>query len=148
MKLCGLVPNFYIHVSVTGLYITMIGPKHSKIHRQSDRGNTYVYINRSQIHKCKNRERGCAISCLGIFGFQFSLSVWSINKHLFFVAYFLFLNSFSTLTRAKGWRNQGDVIGGNCETIRRDCIGGRGGGGQMAEKKLVARNPIELKYVM
>jgi hypothetical protein len=33
MKLCGLVPNFYIHVSVSGLYILMIGPQtqYSKI---------------------------------------------------------------------------------------------------------------------
>ncbi len=34
MKLCCLVPNFYIHVSVSDLYILTIGP------RQTDRGNT------------------------------------------------------------------------------------------------------------
>jgi hypothetical protein len=27
MKLCGLVPNFYIHVSVSDLYIPTIGPQ-------------------------------------------------------------------------------------------------------------------------
>ncbi len=34
MKLLGLVPNFYIHVSVSDLYIPMIGP------RQTNRVNT------------------------------------------------------------------------------------------------------------
>ncbi len=43
MKLRGFVPNSYIHVSV------------------NDR-----YINRSQIHECRNCERGRAVSFLGI----------------------------------------------------------------------------------
>ncbi len=42
MKLCGLVPNFNIHVSVSDLhvYIPMIGPPILR----------WDYINRSQIH--------------------------------------------------------------------------------------------------
>ncbi len=36
MKLCSLVPNFYIHVSVSDVYIPMIGP------RQTDHGNIYI----------------------------------------------------------------------------------------------------------
>jgi hypothetical protein len=31
MKLCGLVPNFYIHVSVSNLYIPTIGHKYMTV---------------------------------------------------------------------------------------------------------------------
>jgi predicted small secreted protein len=50
MKLRFLVPNFYIHVSVSDLYIHTIGP------RQTDRGNTVYTVYHSQIHDCGNRE--------------------------------------------------------------------------------------------
>ncbi len=42
MKLCGLVPSFYIHVSVSDLYISTIGLPN--------------LLNRSQIHECRNWE--------------------------------------------------------------------------------------------
>ncbi len=53
MKLHGLVPNFYIRVSVSDLYILTIGPQtqYSKIG-----GPTMGYINRSQIYM--NAETG------------------------------------------------------------------------------------------
>ncbi len=48
MKLRGLVPNFYIHVSLSYLYIPTSGLKtqYSKIG-----GLIWEYINRSQIHE-------------------------------------------------------------------------------------------------
>jgi hypothetical protein len=45
MKLCGLDPNFYIHVSVTD--ILMIGPPIAFADRSRE------YVNRSQIHECR-----------------------------------------------------------------------------------------------
>ncbi len=47
MKLHGLVPNFYIHVSVSDLCIPMIGP------RQTDPGNIYIA---HRLHECGNWE--------------------------------------------------------------------------------------------
>ncbi len=61
---CSLVPNFYIHVSVSDLYIPTIGPQTqcSKI------GGPIVQMyNCAQIHECRNSERGRAVSFLGIF---------------------------------------------------------------------------------
>jgi hypothetical protein len=50
MKLRGLVPNSYIHVSVSGLFIPRIGlPIWLQQNRQT---NPWDYINRSQIHEC------------------------------------------------------------------------------------------------
>jgi hypothetical protein len=46
MKLRGLIPNFYIHVSVSDLYITTISPQ------QTDRGNIQI------IHRYMNVEIG------------------------------------------------------------------------------------------
>jgi hypothetical protein len=48
MKLCGLVSNFHIHVSLGNLYITTIGPPIllQKIGGPIDRGNT--------THECGN----------------------------------------------------------------------------------------------
>jgi hypothetical protein len=65
MKLRGLVPDFYIQVSVRYLYIPMIGPQrqYSKIGGPINHGN----INPLQIHECRNWERGLAVSFLGIF---------------------------------------------------------------------------------
>jgi hypothetical protein len=53
MKLRGLVPNFYIPVSMSGLYIPRIGLP--QLNRQTDLGS-WEYINRSQIHECENWE--------------------------------------------------------------------------------------------
>ncbi len=52
MKLCGFVPNFHIHVSVSDLYI--------RIYLSSE------YINLSQIQERGNWEQGRAVSFLGI----------------------------------------------------------------------------------
>jgi hypothetical protein len=55
MELHGLVPNSYIHVSVSDLYIPRIGlPIWLQQNRQTDPGNKH--INRSQIHECENWE--------------------------------------------------------------------------------------------
>jgi hypothetical protein len=57
MKLCSLVPNFYIHGSVSDLW---------------------EHINRSQIHECRNWERGCSVSFLGIAVSNFRCSVGAL----------------------------------------------------------------------
>jgi hypothetical protein len=62
MKLDGLVPNLYIHVSVSDLYIPTIG---LPIFLQRNRW-TWDHINCSQIHECGNWERGRAVPFLGI----------------------------------------------------------------------------------
>ncbi len=51
MKLRGLVPNSYIHLSVSDLYNPTIGPR-IFLHqiRWTDHGN--ICINHSQIHEC------------------------------------------------------------------------------------------------
>jgi hypothetical protein len=66
MKLCGLVPNSYIHVSVRYLYIPTTGPQMqcSKI------GGLTV-----GIYKRINLERDRAVSFLGIFVSIFRYSV-------------------------------------------------------------------------
>jgi hypothetical protein len=51
MKLRGLVPNSYIHVSVSNLYIPRIGLP--QLNRRTDPGS-WEYINRSQT--CGNLE--------------------------------------------------------------------------------------------
>jgi hypothetical protein len=48
MNLRGLVSNFYIHVSVNDLYISVIGPREDPLWE-------YI-VNRSQIHECGNWE--------------------------------------------------------------------------------------------
>ncbi len=65
MKLRGLVPNFYIHVSVNDSYIITIRlqTQYSKI------GGLIV-----GIYKCKNWQRSHAISLLVIFLFNFRYS--------------------------------------------------------------------------
>jgi hypothetical protein len=65
MELCGLSPNFHIHVSVSDLYILMIGlpillpenmwtdPGNIKIaHRHMNVDRSLEYINSSQTHEC------------------------------------------------------------------------------------------------
>ncbi len=48
LKLCGLVPNFYIHVSLSDLCIYS--------HNWSSADRSWEYINRSQIHESGNWE--------------------------------------------------------------------------------------------
>jgi hypothetical protein len=53
-ELRGLSPNFHIHVSVSDLYISRIGPHFSS----SRKGRPIVeYIIRSQTHECGNWDR-------------------------------------------------------------------------------------------
>ncbi len=55
MKLLGLVPNSYIYVSVSDLFVPSTGlPIWLQQNRQTHPGN--IYINCSQIHSCGNRE--------------------------------------------------------------------------------------------
>jgi hypothetical protein len=56
MKLRGLVPNFYIHVFVGGLYISTIGPQTQYSKTGGPIVGKYTDKNRSQIHECKNWE--------------------------------------------------------------------------------------------
>ncbi len=63
MKLRRLVPNFYIHVSVSDLYILMMVHIFCCIVFVN---RSWEYINRSQTHECGNWERGGAVSFLGI----------------------------------------------------------------------------------
>jgi hypothetical protein len=58
MKLYALVPNSYINVSVSDLYITTIG---LPFLLQQNK-----WTNRSQMHECRTWERGRAVSFLGI----------------------------------------------------------------------------------
>jgi hypothetical protein len=55
MKLCDLIPNAYIHVSVSDLYIF---PGSVCLFGFSKTGRLVlgIYINRSQIHECGNWE--------------------------------------------------------------------------------------------
>jgi hypothetical protein len=69
MTLRSLVPNFYIHVSVSNFYCPTIGPQMqcSKI------GGPIVGIYKSlTVHECRNWERSRAVSFLGIFFSNFS----------------------------------------------------------------------------
>ncbi len=63
MKLRGLVPNFYIHVYGSNLYIPTIGLPILLYCVAVLR--SWEYINRSQIHECRNWERGCTVSFVG-----------------------------------------------------------------------------------
>jgi hypothetical protein len=56
MKLRGLVPNFYIHVSVSDFYIPRICLPICPQQKKADR--SWEYINHSQIHECGNWETG------------------------------------------------------------------------------------------
>jgi hypothetical protein len=63
-ELCGLSPNFHIHMSKSDLHIPRICPHIFFLSKIGDR--LWKYINRSQIHEC-GRKLGRAISFLGIF---------------------------------------------------------------------------------
>jgi hypothetical protein len=66
-----LSPNFHIHVSVNDLYIFRM-PILLQPNSQTHLGE---YINRSQIHECRNWERGRAVSFLGKRNSDFRYSV-------------------------------------------------------------------------
>ncbi len=72
-ELRGLSPNFYIHVSVSDLYIPRIGP-----HISSSRTavQSWEYIIHSQTHECGNWDWGPDIPFLGILSSNF--------RHFFF----------------------------------------------------------------
>jgi hypothetical protein len=77
MKLCGLVPNFYIHVSACERFTySQIVPQtqYSRIG-----GRSWEYINCSQIHEYRNWERGRAVSFPGIFVSNFRCR--ELGKH-------------------------------------------------------------------
>jgi hypothetical protein len=54
-ELLGLSPNSYIHVPVSDLYISRIGPH---IWLQQNRQTDPGIINLSQTYECRNRETG------------------------------------------------------------------------------------------
>ncbi len=57
MKLQGLIPNSYIHVSVSDLYIHRIGlPIWLQQKRQIDPGNTIYKLLTDTVHECGNWE--------------------------------------------------------------------------------------------
>ncbi len=69
MKQRGFIPNFHINLSVGDLHISRIGPP---IFLQQTRQNqSGEYVNRSQIHECRNWERGWSVS--GNICFKFSV---------------------------------------------------------------------------
>ena len=63
---CGLSPNFHIHVSVSYLYITRIGP-HISCSRIGRSVVRILYINHSHTCEFENLDCGRAIPFLGIF---------------------------------------------------------------------------------
>ncbi len=73
MKPRGLVPNFFIHVSVCDLYILTIGS--FILLQQNRRTNRW---NISQIHECRNLARGRAVSFLVIIVSNFRYSVFAL----------------------------------------------------------------------
>jgi hypothetical protein len=81
----GLGPNFHIHASVSGLYISTIGlPILLEEICRVDR--SWDYINRSQTHECWNWGWGRALPRKGIhkWDFRYSVSmlktVFTVNK--------------------------------------------------------------------
>ncbi len=71
MNLCGLVPNFYIHVCERFIY----SHDRSPISCIAFVDRSCEYINRSQIHDCRNWNRGRAVSFLWIIVSNFRYSV-------------------------------------------------------------------------
>jgi hypothetical protein len=84
----GLSPYFYIHVSVSDLYIPRIGP-----HISCSRiGRSFVGIYKSltETHECGNWDCGSAIPVLGIFvsNFQhwfFAVEIGTVAVHFLFL---------------------------------------------------------------
>jgi hypothetical protein len=79
-ELCGISPNFHIHVSMSDLYVPRIGP-HISCNRIADR--LWEYINRSQTHECGYWDFGRAIPFLGIFisNIRYWLLAVQLPKH-------------------------------------------------------------------
>ncbi len=65
-ELCGLSPNFHIHVSVSELYIPRIGP-HISCSRIGTVDRSWECINRSQTHECRNWDCNRALPFLRIY---------------------------------------------------------------------------------
>ena len=75
MKLRGLVPNFYNHVSLSDIYCIVFSRSVRLFFCIAVADRSWEYINRSQIHECRNREQGRAVSFLEIFVSNFRCSV-------------------------------------------------------------------------
>jgi hypothetical protein len=75
MKLRGLIPNIHIHISVSNLYISTIGPP---MLLQLNRNISWKYTNRSQIHECRFWEQVRADSFLELFVSNFRFSVLAV----------------------------------------------------------------------
>ncbi len=77
----GHSPNFYIHVSVSDLYIPPIClPILLQENRWTDPGNGY--IDRSQTHECGNWDWGRAIPVLGAYKSKCLCSVFAVSSVL------------------------------------------------------------------
>ncbi len=78
MTLCGLVPNFCIQVSVN------IFPRSVHLFGCiAFAGQSWGYINRSQIHECRNWEQSRPVSFLGIFVLNFWDSAFAVCTNFF-----------------------------------------------------------------
>jgi hypothetical protein len=78
MKLCGLVfPSFCSHVTVSDLCNPMICPPILLYCVWAPIVGIYT-VNRSQIHECRNWERGRTVSFPGIFGSNFRDSAFAV----------------------------------------------------------------------
>jgi len=73
MKLRGFVPNFYIHVSGTDVFLFCC---------IAFADQSWEYINRSQILESKNWEQGRTVSFLGIFFADFQYSAFAVHLPL------------------------------------------------------------------
>ncbi len=79
MKLRGLVPNFYVHVSVSDLYISMIGPQmqYRKI------GGPIVGLYKSLTDKCMQKLGTRPRSVIsGNICFEFSVQCDSVGNQV------------------------------------------------------------------
>jgi hypothetical protein len=76
MKLRGVIPNFCIPIPVSDLYIPTIRPP-MFLYWFADR--SWEFINRSQIHGCRNWGRGRAVSFLGIFVSNFRYRAFAVH---------------------------------------------------------------------
>jgi hypothetical protein len=79
-ELRGYSPNFNIDVSVSDLYIPLIGIAYSAVGQYV--GRTWEYIDCSQTHECGNWDRGRAIPFLGTHKFKFICSANTVQLRL------------------------------------------------------------------
>jgi hypothetical protein len=76
-ELRALSSNFHIYVSVSDLFIpTFDPPIFMQQNRQIDQGN--IYINRSQKHKCRDRDYSSADPFLRIFVSNFRSCAFAV----------------------------------------------------------------------